>query len=296
MAAYNRGHTLQRAVSSVLAQTFQDWELLIIDDGSTDNTQQVLLSYLTEPRIKIIKNTKNCGVAVSRNRGLDLMKGHWFTLLDSDDEMVSSALAELLEVPKRVDPNIDAVTCNCVNSVTGEFTGQGLMHDQLLPFETLVTACRGEHWGLTKSSLLGNLRFNEYLSWGESVLWYKISKNACRYYLHKGLRIYHTEGEDRLCGKKRVVNLNNKCVYYRELAKETEYLELMKRYRPQEYATMLLRIATVHILENRRKEARQVVLEGYQLWSNKHRIIVTASLLLGPKVLRGIIPIFLKFN
>ena len=295
MASYNRRHTLQRAITSVIEQTFHDWELIIVDDGSTDDTQE-LLSTLVDPRIRIIHNDLNRGVASARNAGFDAMKGEWFTLLDSDDEMIPSALATLLAIPKQISPQINAITCNCIDSISGKFTGFGLEFDQFLDFETLVSQSSGEHWGITKSSLLGDLRFNEALPWGEFVLWYRISRNACRYYLHMGLRIYHTEGHDRISNSGRIYSYNNKIDYYRELAKETEYLELLKQFRKMDYASILFRIALVHILEARMDEALQIIFKGNQIWTRSQRFAIRIALAVRLPATKILLPIFAKYK
>lgn len=79
----NRADTVMRAVGSVLAQTFQDWELIVIDDGSTDSTPQLNLD--VDSRIRLIRQ-HNQGVAAARNAGIAVSKGHLIAFLDSDDE------------------------------------------------------------------------------------------------------------------------------------------------------------------------------------------------------------------
>ena len=80
---YNRADTIMRAVDSVLAQTFSDWELIIVNDGSTDNTAELLTGL--DSRIKII-NQPNGGVTTARNTGLRHASGEFFAFLDSDDQ------------------------------------------------------------------------------------------------------------------------------------------------------------------------------------------------------------------
>ncbi len=81
---YNYGHFISNAVDSVLAQTYSNWECLIIDDGSTDNTADVIKKYLSDPRIKYIKKS-NAGLAAARNTGLKAAQGDYIQFLDSDD-------------------------------------------------------------------------------------------------------------------------------------------------------------------------------------------------------------------
>jgi len=85
MATYNRGQYLAEAINSILAQDFTDWELIIIDDGSTDDTYNILLPYLEDPRIKYFKNEKNLGICLTRNRALEKSTGEYIAVLDSDD-------------------------------------------------------------------------------------------------------------------------------------------------------------------------------------------------------------------
>ncbi|MCX6712114.1 MAG: glycosyltransferase family 2 protein [Candidatus Vogelbacteria bacterium] len=85
IATYNRGQYIAEAVNSVLAQTFSDWELLIVDDASTDNTEMVIAPYLKDQRIKYFKNEKNINVCRTRNIALEKSVGKYIAVLDSDD-------------------------------------------------------------------------------------------------------------------------------------------------------------------------------------------------------------------
>ena len=90
--SYNTGRFIAETIESVLAQTYKNWEMLIVDDNSTDNTDEVVKKYLKNERIKYIKNSKNCGAAISRNKALKLAKGKWIAFLDSDDLWESDKL------------------------------------------------------------------------------------------------------------------------------------------------------------------------------------------------------------
>lgn len=84
MPSYNTALYIKETVESVLKQTYGKWELLIVDDCSTDNTDEIL-SKLKDDRIKLMKNEYNLGAAVSRNKALREAKGQWIAFLDSDD-------------------------------------------------------------------------------------------------------------------------------------------------------------------------------------------------------------------
>ena len=85
MPSYNTGRFISETIESVLAQSYSNWELIIVDDCSTDNTDEVIEDYISDDRIKYIKNDKNSGAAISRNRALREAKGKWIAFLDSDD-------------------------------------------------------------------------------------------------------------------------------------------------------------------------------------------------------------------
>jgi glycosyltransferase involved in cell wall biosynthesis len=189
---YNRAVTLERTIKSILAQDFSDLEIIIVNDGSIDNTLEIIAK-INDPRLRIINHERNMGMAVAFHTGLDNVKGEWFTLLDSDDEMLPNALSTMIGVPLKINPKIDAVTCNCIDSVTGRLSGLGLEKDQYLDSKTIIQKCRGEFWGITKSVLLPTRKNEQYLA----SVWHRINKVATRYYIHQGLRIYHTEGNDR---------------------------------------------------------------------------------------------------
>ena len=84
MPSYNTGRFIKESIDCVLKQTYSNWELLIVDDCSSDDTDQVVASY-KDSRIRYFKNEKNSGAAISRNRALKEAKGKWVAFLDSDD-------------------------------------------------------------------------------------------------------------------------------------------------------------------------------------------------------------------
>lgn len=85
MPSYNTAGYISETIESVIKQTYANWELIIVDDCSTDNTDEVVKPFLTDKRIKYLKNEKNSGAAVSRNYALREAKGKWIAFLDSDD-------------------------------------------------------------------------------------------------------------------------------------------------------------------------------------------------------------------
>jgi len=85
MPSYNTGSYICKSIESVQGQTYPNWELLIVDDCSADDTEAMVAQYLQDTRIRFLKNEKNSGAAISRNRALQEAKGKWIAFLDSDD-------------------------------------------------------------------------------------------------------------------------------------------------------------------------------------------------------------------
>ena len=103
---FNRKHTLQRAIDSVLAQTFKPYEIIIVDDGSKDGTKEWLLQ--NYPSVQYIHQPNN-GVSSARNKGIQISQGSWIALLDSDDEW----MPEKLESQSRfIEVNRDSSFCH----------------------------------------------------------------------------------------------------------------------------------------------------------------------------------------
>ena len=106
---YNRGQTISKSVQSVLNQSYIDLEVIIIDDGSTDNTEKIILE-LEDSRISYYKNTSNIGACGSRNKGIEIAKGEFIAFQDSDDEWLPEKLKEQINFLKKVD--CDVVFCS----------------------------------------------------------------------------------------------------------------------------------------------------------------------------------------
>ncbi len=100
MPVYNSEQFLDIAIQSVLDQTYSDWELLVIDDASTDQSRAKLQKY-TDQRIRLIENQRNLGIAKSRNKAIALAEGSYISFLDSDDWWLPEKLMSQLQVMKK---------------------------------------------------------------------------------------------------------------------------------------------------------------------------------------------------
>ena len=116
MPAYNAEPFIEEAIASVIAQTVADWELIVIDDCSTDDTVQIVSAFVRQdPRIQLLTNASNMGVAKTRNRGLDLCRGQYVAFIDSDDVWHSHKLEKQLDLLKKTGAGI----CYCSYGIIG---------------------------------------------------------------------------------------------------------------------------------------------------------------------------------
>ena len=105
MPAYNAANDIDKAIKSVLEQTFKNFCLIIVNDGSTDNTSEILNKFSNENRIKIISQS-NTGIAGAYKKAFEYIDGDYVMFLDSDDALVSNALEEISEIIEQTQSDI----------------------------------------------------------------------------------------------------------------------------------------------------------------------------------------------
>jgi glycosyltransferase involved in cell wall biosynthesis len=127
MPVYNASRDLKAAIDSILTQSFKDFELLIIDDGSQDDSVAVIEGYLAEDtRINLIKNNKNSGIVYSLNIGLELAKGKFIARMDADDISLPDRLRQQINLLNTSNADI----CGChwlVMNENNKLTGANLV-------------------------------------------------------------------------------------------------------------------------------------------------------------------------
>lgn len=107
---YNRASIIRLAIDSVWRQTFGDWELIIVDDGSSDNLTEALRIYDEDPRIRLVRHSRNLGEPAARNTGIAAALGRFVAFLDSDDEWLPQKLEQQLSAILAA-PDPDNVFC-----------------------------------------------------------------------------------------------------------------------------------------------------------------------------------------
>ena len=112
LCVYNRKDILERALNSVIKQTFKDYELIIVDDGSTDEVEKLIFPYLKKHQnFKYIRHS-NCGLPLSRNKGILIAQGQYITFIDSDDEYKKEHLEQMVFFMKE-NPDVDLIHSSC---------------------------------------------------------------------------------------------------------------------------------------------------------------------------------------
>lgn len=205
---YNKEKHIQRAIKSVLAQTVQDFELIIVDDGSTDGSYEAA-NKIYDPRIRFIRQ-ENRGVSAARNRGVSEAKYDWVAFLDADDEWLPEFLETMLKLQSQFPEASAYSSLYSRAEKSGKLTTpdvsrffprgyQGYIENFLniirtvLPFNMSSFVVRKEAFQSVGGFPLG-------VKYGEDVdLFIRISLIYKIAYANDSLVIYHQEAENRAC-------------------------------------------------------------------------------------------------
>lgn len=109
MPVYNAGDFLQQAIRSVFAQTFTDWELIVVDDASTDGSFEYM-QRISDPRVRVVRNKHNMRHPSTVNRGNDIAQGKWIARMDADDIILPTRIEEQVKALE-AHPEIDVLGC-----------------------------------------------------------------------------------------------------------------------------------------------------------------------------------------
>jgi glycosyltransferase involved in cell wall biosynthesis len=185
---YNYAHFVGEAINSVLAQTIDDLQILVVDDGSTDNTPDILAS-LDDPRIEVIR-TPNQGICATHNEGLARAEGEFIAFLGADDRFRPDKLERQVQMMK-AEPDLVAVLTNFVRFDESGFypKDQFFFFPELAATSTRVTQ-DGGGYRIVGDAFCTLVAFNEIPAWGGVMLWRASAIRDLRFALdglHKGL-------------------------------------------------------------------------------------------------------------
>ena len=154
---YNCADYIKDAIRSVFDQTYQNYELIVIDDGSTDNTGEVIKPYLCNDKLRYIRQ-ENLGQAAARNRGLKKATGEYIAFLDADDIWEKSKLEKQLSVVKKSQADVCYTAAKIVDDETGE----------IVPYIRLSWLNR-----LRKGDILPYLIFSNFIPFSSIIVKHK---------------------------------------------------------------------------------------------------------------------------
>lgn len=207
MPCYNAEAYIDEAILSVLEQTEKNWELIVINDGSKDQSRHVVERFTTsDSRIRLIENEQNMGVSKTRNRGIEISKGRWIAFLDSDDVWEGNKLEKQMRLNKEKNAQFIFTGCNVIDEnskVIGKMSNIPLM----------VTYPQLQRWNMiTCSSVLisrealGDLRFEKDYSREDYLLWLKVLYNLqTAYALDESLVQYRITENSRSSNKIKMI-------------------------------------------------------------------------------------------
>lgn len=210
---YNRARLLPRAIASIVAQTFCDWELILIDDGSTDGTGLIAAEWASRlgDRLVYVRRAR-AGACAARNAGIELARGRYVAFLDSDDEFVAAKLERQLRL-FALRPELGLVYCD-YSTVDIQGRRESSVFDGRHATARAVTALRIEPGlyvcrdlfdtllrgyfistiaGLVRRDVLGRtIRFREELRFGEEWLFYlEVARASRAGFVDEPLAVYH---------------------------------------------------------------------------------------------------------
>lgn len=265
---YNRAHTLRRVYESLKHQTFRDFEWLIVDDGSTDNTRELVEIWQRENPFPIRYFWQdNAHKKAAFNRGVKEAKGEFFLPFDSDDEALPNALDILnwhwCNIPAAERDGFSSLIGLCINS-------EGVVVGSRFPanvFDSDSLAIRhryrveGEKWGFQRTDVLRQFPFPEDVQGlvPEGVVWSAIASRYKTRFVNDVLRIYYTEANS-ITQASAEKNADGLALWAREvLCSEWRWL----RYNPKWFLKMAANYTRFHLHLQKSQPGKHWDLRGF---------------------------------
>ena len=261
---YNRVHTLERAINSILKQDYQNFEMIIVDDGSTDKSAELMIQYRDNPKIKYIKMPQNRGVNVARNIGFKQIADdvEWITLLDSDDEFLPDALTRMKRV---IEQNRDHTNfCFAEVFKTGEKASFAKHDNFVADYQSIVTQrdiSGGWTATLHRTIIDKGFKFNERLNGFESIDWFALSKQEACLYSLEVVKLYQTDTNSLTRPSKKDWSFYQNCKEGNELLFKT-YGEDMKKFNSKILPSTLYELGKLHIILGEKREGLLYTLQA----------------------------------
>lgn len=228
MPVYNCGAYLREAIDSVLSQTYSNFELLVLNDGSTDNSREIILSY-KDKRIRYIENETNLKLIATLNKGIDLTEGAYITRMDADDTMPPERYEiQMKYMLKHPDVDMCSVWAH-VTDENGQRIGElkGIDTSELINVSLFFTNPINHPGILCKSKVLKDNKYKNFLHAEDMELWvslrdkHYVMVNLPRYlysYRWYGNNVSNTNAEFQLAQKKKLLQIQLESFFGREVS------------------------------------------------------------------------------
>lgn len=176
--AYNCEKFIEVTLESVISQTYQNWEAIVIDDCSTDNTEIVVKRIMSkDPRIIYHKLSKNSGAAVARNKAIELAKGKYIAFLDSDDLWFPDKLTKQINFMRE---NNYYFTCTSYSKIdeNGNSLNRTIHAKIKSDYEGILKTCPGNSTVIYNAEVLGKFLIPNIKKRNDYVMWLQVIKKA----------------------------------------------------------------------------------------------------------------------
>lgn len=189
MPSYNCGRFVRETIESVLAQTYSNWELLFVDDCSTDDTEAIVHSF-EDSRIHYFKNENNSGAAISRNRALREAKGRWIAFLDSDDVWVPEKLEHQIRFMEKNGYHFSYHEYEEIDEASQPLGVRVSGKQKVSKFDMFACCWPGCLSVMYEREYVGLVQINDVKKDNDSALWFKVVRKAPCYLLEENLAFY----------------------------------------------------------------------------------------------------------
>lgn len=190
MPSFNTAEYIAESIQSVLSQSYTDWELIVVDDCSTDHIDEVMKPFLSDNRIKFFKNKKNSGAAVSRNRALREARGKWIAFLDSDDIWTSNKLEKQINYMEQNDYHFSYTNYSEIDA-DGNFNGVTVTGPKKITKHGMFNYCwPGCLTVMYDAETIGLIQIADIKKNNDYAMWLKVCRKANCYLLDENLAFY----------------------------------------------------------------------------------------------------------
>lgn len=188
--SYNTARFIGQTIESVQAQTYPNWEMIIVDDCSSDDTDAVVSRYLPDKRIRYLKNDQNAGAAVSRNRALREAKGKWIAFLDSDDLWMPEKLGKQIHFMEQNGYHFTYTNYEEINE-SGEKNGTRVTGPKIITKTGMFNYCwPGCLTVMYDAETTGLIQITDIKKNNDYAMWLKVCRMADCFLLNECLAKY----------------------------------------------------------------------------------------------------------